>query len=192
MIYLASASPRRQELLHQAGIDFEAWPSNIIEERMTGETPVNYVHRVAADKARFVARLVAERNLPTHPVLGADTEVVMENDIIGKPRDRTHAAAILRRLSGSSHVVLTAICLVTPAGEYSALSNSRVTFAELTEADIERYLACGEADDKAGAYAIQGRAASFIVHLDGSYSGVMGLPLYELSEILKRANVESA
>lgn len=190
MIYLASASPRRQELLRQVGLTFEAMPSNIIEERQAGEAPVDYVQRVAADKAHFVARLVAERGLPTGLVLGADTEVVVKNDIFGKPRDRAHAAGMLRRLSGSSHTVFTAICLVSPAGEYNALSESRVTFADLTDAVIARYLATGEADDKAGAYAIQGRAAGFIARLEGSYSGVMGLPLYELFESLKRAGVE--
>jgi septum formation protein len=128
--------------------------------------------------------------LPTGLVLGADTEVVVKNDIFGKPRDRAHAAGMLRRLSGSSHTVFTAICLVSPAGEYNALSESRVTFADLTDAVIARYLATGEADDKAGAYAIQGRAAGFIARLEGSYSGVMGLPLYELFESLKRAGVE--
>jgi septum formation protein len=190
MIYLASASPRRQELLRQVGLTFEAMPSNIIEERQVGEAPVDYVQRVAADKAHFVARLVAERGLPTGLVLGADTEVVVKDDIFGKPRDRAHAAGMLRRLSGSSHTVFTAICLVSPAGEYNALSESRVTFADLTDAVIARYLATGEADDKAGAYAIQGRAAGFIARLEGSYSGVMGLPLYELFESLKRAGVE--
>jgi len=190
MIYLASASPRRQELLRQAGLAFEVLPSNIVEERQAGEVPVDYVLRVAADKARFVARRVAERGLPAYPVLGADTEVVVEDDILGKPRDRAHAASMLRRLSGGSHVVLTAICLVSAAGEFSALSESRVTFAVLADATITRYLATGEADDKAGAYAIQGRAAGFIARLEGSYSGVMGLPLYELFETLKRAGVE--
>jgi len=190
MIYLASASPRRQELLRQAGLTFEALPSNIIEERQAGESPVEYVQRVAADKAHFVVRLVAARGLPVHPVLGADTEVVVEDDILGKPRDRTHAASMLRRLSGDSHTVLTAIRLVTPAGEYNTLSVSRVTFAVLADDVMTRYLATGEADDKAGAYAIQGRAAGFIARLEGSYSGVMGLPLYELFEILKRASVE--
>ena len=190
MLYLASASPRRQELLGQAGLSYEALPSHIIEERQADETPADYVRRVAADKARHVAQLVAGRGMPAHPVLGADTEVVVENDILGKPRDRRHAAGMLRRLSGRTHTVLTAICLVTAAGEHSALSESRVTFAELPDTAIARYLETGEADDKAGAYAIQGRAAGFIARLEGSYSGVMGLPLYELFETLKRAGVE--
>jgi septum formation protein len=190
MIYLASASPRRQELLHQVGLAHEAMPSSLVEQRQPGESPVDYVQRVAADKARSVARLVAGRGLPAHPVLGADTEVVVENDVLGKPRDRAHAAGMLRRLAGRTHTVLTAICLVTAAGEFNARSESRVTFAALSDAAIARYLDTGEADDKAGAYAIQGRAAGFIARLEGSYSGVMGLPLYELFEILKRAGVE--
>jgi septum formation protein len=190
MIYLASASPRRQELLHQVGLAHEAMSSNLVEQRQPGESPVDYVQRVAADKARSVARLVAGRGLPAHPVLGADTEVVVENDVLGKPRDRAHAAGMLRRLAGRTHTVLTAICLVTAAGEFNARSESRVTFAALSDAAIARYLDTGEADDKAGAYAIQGRAAGFIARLEGSYSGVMGLPLYELFETLKRAGVE--
>jgi septum formation protein len=190
MLYLASASPRRQELLRQVGLDFNALPSNIIEERQAGESPVDYVQRVAADKARHVARRVAECGLPAHPVLGADTEVVVEDDILGKPRDRAHAAGMLRRLSARTHTVLTAIRLVTAVGEHGALCESRVTFAALPDAAIARYLETGEADDKAGAYAIQGRAAGFITRLEGSYSGVMGLPLYELIETLKRAGVE--
>jgi septum formation protein len=190
MLYLASASPRRQELLRQVGLSFDALPSNVIEERQIGERPVEYVQRVASDKARHVTRLVAERGLPAHPVLGADTEVVVEDDILGKPRDRAHAAGMLRRLSGRSHTVLTAICLVTATGEHNALCESRVTFAPLSETTIAHYLESGEADDKAGAYAIQGRAAGYIARLEGSYSGVMGLPLYELFDILKRAGVE--
>lgn len=190
MIYLASASPRRQELLQQLGIEFEVLPSNIHEERQPGETPQDYVRRVARDKARHVARLVAERRMPVRPVLGADTEVVLGTEIFGKPRNPEHAAQMLSRLAGRSHTVLTALSLHTPAGETSALSESRVTFGPITEPEIARYVATGEADGKAGAYAIQGRAAGFIARLEGSYSGVMGLPLYELHDVLKKAGVE--
>ena len=190
MIYLASASPRRQELLQQLGIEFEVLPSNIHEERQPGETPQDYVQRVARDKARHVARLVAERRMPVRPVLGADTEVVLGTEIFGKPRNPEHAAQMLSRLAGRPHTVLTALSLHTPAGETSALSESRVTFGPLTEPEIARYVATGEADGKAGAYAIQGRAAGFIARLEGSYSGVMGLPLYELHDVLKKAGVE--
>jgi len=191
MLYLASASPRRQELLHQAGIAFEAIPSGIEEQRQPGEAPRAYVQRVAADKARAVFRQVAGRRLAVHPVLGADTEVVVDDDVLGKPRDRRHAADMLRRLSGRSHTVLTALCVITGSGEHVALSESRVTFAPLSEDDVAHYLACGEADDKAGAYAIQGRAALFISRLEGSYSGVVGLPLHELRVTLNRAGVQA-
>ena len=189
MIYLASASPRRRELLHQLGLAFEVYPSHIEEVRQPGETPPAYVQRVATDKSRHVQRQIAMRGLPRHPVLAADTEVIVDDEILGKPRDRVHAAAMLRRLSGRSHTVLTALHLNADSGEYQAVSESRVTFASLTDAELEQYLASGEADDKAGAYAIQGRAAGFIVRLEGSYSGVMGLPLYELRETLKHAGL---
>lgn len=189
MLYLASASPRRQELLQQAGIAFETFPSGIAEQCLSGESPVAYVQRVATDKARHVYQAVAARRLAVHPVLGADTEVVVDGEILGKPRDRGHAATMLRRLSGNTHTVLTALCVITGSGEHTALSENRVSVAELSDAEIDRYLESGEADDKAGAYAIQGRAAAFISRLEGSYSGVMGLPLYELHETLKRAGV---
>lgn len=191
MIYLASASPRRQELLHQLGIAFEAVPSNIVEQRAPRETPADYVVRVAGDKAQHVAQLVAQRGLAGHPVLGADTEVVLDDEIFGKPRDRQHAARMLRRLAGRAHTVLTGLCLVTPAGRHTRVSESRVTFGVLSDAEISAYLASGEADDKAGAYAIQGRAAGFIARLEGSYSGVMGLPLHELRGMLKQAGLDA-
>lgn len=190
MIYLASASPRRQELLRQVGIGFEVLPSQIVERRAPGESPVDYVRRVATEKARRVAGWVAERGLPTRPVLGVDTEVVVDDDVLGKPRDRAHAAHMLRRLSGSAHTVLSALCLVMPSGERLALNENRVYFAPLTDAEITRYVASGETEGKAGAYAIQGRAAGFISRLEGSFSGVMGLPLYELHEILQQAGLE--
>ncbi len=190
MIYLASASPRRQELLRQVGIAFEVLPSNIAEVRLPDETPPAYVQRVAADKARHVAGLVTAGTLPVRPVLGADTEVVVDDDILGKPRDRAHAAQMLARLAGRSHQVLTGLCLLANGREFTQVCESRVSFAPLTAAQIHRYLASGEADDKAGAYAIQGRAAGFIARLEGSYSGVMGLPLYELRGVLEQAGIE--
>jgi len=190
VIYLASASPRRQELLRQLGLEYQVMPSNIHEARQPGESPFDYVRRVAADKARTVADRIRSRGLGAHPVLGADTEVVVDGEMLGKPRDRAHARQMLARLAGRSHTVVTALCLVTPAGALEALSESRVTFAPLTDAEIGRYVDGGEADDKAGAYAIQGRAAGFISRIEGSYSGVMGLPLHELCATLKRAGVE--
>lgn len=189
-VYLASASPRRQELLRQVGIGFEVWPSNILEAQRPGETARDYVQRVAAEKAHHVAGLIGERGLPFHPVLGADTEVVLEEEILGKPRDPAHAEQMLARLAGRTHTVLSALCLITATGEHMALSVNRVSFAPLSATDIARYVASGEALDKAGGYAIQGRAAGFIARLEGSYSGVMGLPLFELCETLRHAGIE--
>jgi len=188
-IILASASPRRQELLRQAGIGFEVLAANIEETRGPDELPAEYVQRVAAAKARHVSGLLAGRGLPPQPVLGADTEVIVEDEVLGKPRDRDHAAQLLRRLSGRTHTVLSALCLVLPTGEYRAMSESRVRFATLRELEIEHYVASGEADDKAGGYAVQGRAAAFIERIEGSYSGIMGLPLFELTQLLKQAGV---
>lgn len=190
ILYLASASPRRQELLRQAGIGFEILPSGIVERRAPMESPADYVRRMAREKAQHGLSSMRERGLPVRPVLGADTEVVVDDEVFGKPRDQEHAAHMLRRLSGRTHTVLSALCLVLPAGEYIVLSESRVQFAVLKDKDIENYVATGEANDKAGAYAIQGRAAGFIARLEGSYSGVMGLPLYELRELLQQAGLE--
>ena len=189
MIYLASASPRRRELLAQVGVGYEVLASNISEGCVPGESPRDYVQRVAADKAQHVAAEIRARGLPARPVLGADTEVVVDDRILGKPRDRQHAAAMLKTLGGRAHTVCTGLCLIVAGGEYSAVSESRVTMAVLTDTEIERYVASGEADDKAGAYAVQGRAAAFIARLEGSYSGVMGLPLYELRELFARAEL---
>jgi septum formation protein len=189
MIYLASASPRRQELLRQLGIEFDAMPSNVLEVREAGEAPVQYVTRVAGDKARRVAQQVRERGLPVHPVLGADTEVVLDGEILGKPENAAHGADMLRRLAGRTHEVLSAVCVWHREKEYTALNTSRVTFRPLTPAEIEQYWKTGEPLGKAGAYAIQGRAAAFITKLEGSYSGVMGLPLFELCQVLKESGI---
>lgn len=187
MIYLASASPRRRELLAQVGLPFEVVPSNIVELAREGEPPADYVRRVALDKARFVAGLVRERGLPARPVLGADTEVVLDGTILGKPRDRADGIAMLRRLSGRTHAVLTGIALVHQDAEHTALSESRVTLASLSEEEIVRYWETGEPVDKAGGYAIQCRGAAFVARIEGSYSGIVGLPLHELAQLLKRA-----
>lgn len=185
-LYLASASPRRQELLRQLGIAFEAIPSNIEERPQPGESARDYVARVARDKARHVRDAIVSRGLSRHPVLGADTEVVIDGEIIGKPQDSAHGQALLRRLSGRVHEVLTGICLIHQHGIEEALSVTEVRFGRLSDADIARYWATGEPGDKAGGYAIQGRAAAFIERIEGSYSGVVGMPLYELNELLKR------
>ncbi len=186
MIYLASASPRRQELLRQLGLDFEVIPSNLDEVPQPGERPQDYVARVARDKAHHVARWLREQGKTLHLVLGADTEVVLDGEVLGKPRDRAHGLDMLRRLSGRTHDVLSGVCVVHDGREHAALNMSRVTFRLLTEAEIAAYWGTGEPTDKAGAYAIQGRAAAFIERLEGSYSGVMGLPLYELAGILRK------
>jgi len=185
MIYLASASPRRQELLRQLGLDFEVIASNLEEVPLPGERPPDYVARVARDKARHVARQLQEQGESLHPVLGADTEVVLDSEILGKPRDREHGIGMLRKLSGRTHEVLSGVCVLYDGREHAALNVSRVTFRPLTEAELAAYWDTGEPADKAGAYAIQGRAAAFIERLEGSYSGVMGLPLYELTGILR-------
>lgn len=192
MIYLASASPRRQELLRQLGIEFNAMPSNILEVREAGESPAQYVARVAGDKARWVARLVRERRLPIYPVLGADTEVMLEGEILGKPENSVHGMDMLRRLAGRTHEVLSAVCVRSREKEYTALSTSRVTFRPLSSTEIEQYWKTGDPLGKAGAYAIQGRAAAFVAKLEGSYSGVMGLPLQELDEILRKIAADKA
>lgn len=189
MIYLASASPRRQELLRQLGIEFDVMPSNILEVREAGEAPAQYVTRVARDKARRVAQQVKQRGLPAHPVLGADTEVVLDGEILGKPENATHGMDMLRRLAGRTHEVLSGVCVWHREKEYTALSTSRVTFRSLTEQEIAQYWQTGEPLGKAGAYAIQGRAAAFIAKLEGSYSGVMGLPLFELCQLLKQTGI---
>lgn len=191
-IYLASASPRRQELLQQMGIRFEALPSNVLETRAPGESPEVYVQRVAADKARFVSHLIATRALPARPVLGADTEVLLDGVILGKPGDAEHAAGMLRLLSGRTHQVLSGVCVIHAGVTHEALSESRVTFAELGEADIAAYVATGEPLGKAGGYAIQGRGAVYIERLEGSYSGVMGLPIFETARLLRAAGIALA
>jgi septum formation protein len=188
VIYLASASPRRQELLRQLGIEFEAMPTHVAEAARVGEAARDYVLRLAHAKATRGAALVRERGLPARPVLGADTEVVLEGEILGKPVDRRHGMSLLRRLSGRTHQVLTAISLLHQDEVHEAVSESRVTLAPLTESEIERYWSTGEPADKAGGYAIQGLAAAFIARIEGSYSGIVGLPLFELSQLLKRAS----
>jgi len=185
-IYLASASPRRQELLRQVGIEFEVLTPAISEHRRAEESPRAYVQRLAVEKARFAAHLLAEGKLPRYPVLGADTAVVIDDDILGKPHDRGDGINMLRHLSGCTHEVLTALCVIHQDAEHYTVSVSKVTLRALTDADIFRYWETGEPLDKAGAYAIQGYAAGFVSRLEGSYSGVMGLPLYELMQILQK------
>lgn len=189
-IYLASASPRRSELLRQIGIRFETIATDVVEAPRPDESAADYVMRLARTKARRGAELARAQGRPPRPVLGADTEVVLESEILGKPRDREHAMDMLRRLSGRTHRVLTAVSLLAQDETYEALSESRVTLAALSEADIARYWATGEPVDKAGGYAIQGVGGTFIVRIEGSYSSIVGLPLFELTQLLKHVKHE--
>lgn len=183
MLYLASRSPRRWQLIEQLGVSFEVLDVSVPESRAGGESPADYVSRVARDKAR--AGLAALAGEARAVVLGADTEVVLDGEVFGKPADAAGAAAMLARLSGRTHEVISTVWLVDAQREASAGCVSRVRFAALAAADIDTYVATGEPFGKAGAYAIQGRAAAFVEHLDGSYSGVMGLPLFETAALLR-------
>lgn len=181
-LYLASASPRRSELLGQIGIAHEIRPVAVDEAQRAGEAPVAYVARLAEEKARMLwDSLPSARQ---RPVLAADTAVVLEDEVFGKPADRGEAMAMLARLSGRTHQVHTAVALVHAAGSAARVSSSDVTFRVLSRAEMAWYWDTGEPGDKAGGYAVQGRAAIFISRLAGSYSGVMGLPLYETWELL--------
>jgi septum formation protein len=183
MLYLASQSPRRRQLLEQLDVHFAVLDVDVPEQRASSESPSDYVSRVARDKAR--AGLLKLANAEDVLVLGADTEVVLDDEVFGKPRDAHDAAAMLRRLSGRTHAVISVVWLVGAAGEQSAVCTSQVRFATLDESAIAAYVAAGEPFGKAGGYAIQGRGGSLIEHLEGSYSGVMGLPVFETAQLLR-------
>lgn len=186
-VYLASASPRRRELLAQIGVRFELAPADVDEARVPGETPAEYVVRVALAKAAAAERACGGRA----PVLAADTAVVLDDRILGKPGDVQTAEAMLAALSGRTHRVFTAVALRGDAGAETRLSASEVRMRETTVGERRAYCASGEPLDKAGGYAIQGLAAMFVEHLSGSYSGVMGLPLFETAELLRGCGVET-
>ena len=185
-LILASASPRRRELLDQLGVRYRVTPTDIPEQPQPDELPEDYVQRIAAEKSQ-AARLLTPDGLP---VLAADTEVVMDGEIFGKPRDEIHATQMLHRLSGREHWVMSAVSLRADDQHWFALSVSHVRFRSLTSDDIAAYWATGEPRDKAGAYAIQGLGALFIERLTGSYSGVMGLPLRETADLLKQIDID--
>lgn len=187
-VFLASGSPRRRELLAQIGVPTEVIRVDVDETPQLREGAETYVSRLALAKARAGWQQVAERT-EEWPVLGADTVVVCERDILGKPRDRQEAAAMLQRLSARTHKVLTAVALVRGERIATALSLTDVSFRALTADDIQRYCATGEPDDKAGAYGIQGYGAALVTHIQGSYSGVVGLPLAETAQLLTRFGV---
>lgn len=191
-IYLASQSPRRRELLKQIGVHYDVLALRAVPGRMDvvetpnpGEGALDFVQRMASEKASCGWRAVDGRHLLPFPVLGADTVVELDGAILGKPGDRAEAEAILKRLSGREHMVYTAVAVQHHSRQELRLSTSRVRLAELDADTIARYLETGEYLGKAGAYAIQGRAGAFVEHIEGSYSGIMGLPLYETAELLR-------
>ena len=187
-LYLASASPRRRELLGQIGVACMVRPVYLDETRQPGEAPGDYVLRLARAKAEAAWMEFAAAE--ARPVLAADTAVVVGDEIFSKPRNQIECSMMLARLSGSTHEVLTAVALRTQAGVEARLNRSQVTFRALQPGESERYWNTGEPADKAGGYAVQGHGALFIAHLSGSYSGVMGLPLFETADLLQRAGFE--
>ncbi len=189
MIYLASSSPRRAELLRQIGVEFSVHALDVDESCLDGEAPAAYVCRLAETKARAAAAALAPTDAD-YRVLAADTTIAIDGDIIGKPADTGGCRCILERLSARQHLVLTAVALATPGQIALRLSQNRVSFRALSAPEIEAYCASGEPMDKAGAYAIQGKAAIFVEHLEGSYSSVMGLPLFETAELLRLSGIE--
>jgi septum formation protein len=198
VIYLGSRSPRRRELLAQIGVRFEPLlfrdgarrDADTDESAQPGEMPDDYVLRVAREKARAAwERVVQRRGLRRMPVLVADTTVALTSEIFGKPADREDALRMLRALSGTQHRVLTAVGVILEARLELALSVSLVTFAPLEDERLRAYVETGESYDKAGAYGIQGRAGAFVERIEGSYSGVMGLPLFETAGLLRQFGV---
>jgi septum formation protein len=185
--YLASASPRRRQLLEQLGLRFEVVVADVDESLLPGEAAEAYVSRVAEAKARAV---VERRSDPGLPVLAADTAVVLDGSILGKPKDRAHGIAMRSRLAGRSHQVLSAVALWHAGRVRMAVSRSRVTFRTVSAEEAAAYWASGEPADKAGSYGIQGLGGVFVVSLEGSHSGVMGLPLFETATLLKEAGID--
>ena len=190
-IYLASQSPRRRQLLEQLGVRHELLlpdadeDAEAIEAVLPGEAPARYVQRVTGLKLDAAVQRLARRGLPLAPILCSDTTVALGRAIYGKPADAADARRMLRELSGSTHRVLTAVAVQHGRKRLSALSDSRVTFDALTPARIRAYVDSGEPMGKAGAYAVQGRAAAFITRINGSYSGIMGLPMHETAQLLR-------
>src|SRR5689334_1029824 len=197
LLYLASKCPRRAALLAQLAVEFEPLllreaagrTRDVVEEALDAEPAAHYVERMARTKAQIGWQRMQNRKLAERPVLGADTEVVLDGDVFGKPRDAADAVRMIRRLSGRTHQVLTAVALRYRDRTDVEVSVSKVTLRRLGAAEIERYVATGEPLDKAGAYAVQGRAAAFVSRLEGSYTGVVGLPLFETATLLARAGV---
>lgn len=196
-IYLASKSPRRRELLRQIGIEFELLmlrdhPSRgpeVSEEILPGESPDDYVARVALEKARCAHRMMLLRKLPARPVLAADTTVTIEGRILGKPAGMAEAVSMLQSLSGRTHQVLTSIAIQHHEDTWQSTQRSDVAFGVVPDDVIRAYCSLSEPYDKAGGYAVQGQAAIFIEAIAGSYSGIMGLPLFETAQLLRQAGI---
>ena len=194
-VYLASQSPRRRQLLEQLGVRYELLlpdaheDSEALEAVRPGEAPAAYVRRVTGLKLDAAVARLRARKLPAAPILCSDTTVALGRTIYGKPEDDRDAARMLRELAGHTHRVLTAVAVQAGRRRLEALSDSRVTFAPLTPAQIRGYVASGEPMGKAGAYAVQGRAAAHIASIHGSYTGIMGLPLHETAQLLRAAGV---
>lgn len=189
-LILASASPRRRELLDQIGVVYQVEPADIDESRRAGETPADYVQRMAEEKAAAVAARHPQTGVA---VLAADTSVVLDDDVLGKPQDHFQALGMLARLSGRSHSVLTGICLCCDGGPAtSRVVETKVRFVQLSRQHCEAYLATDEPWDKAGGYAIQGMAGAFVSAIEGSYSNVVGLPLSETWQLLQEAGIATA
>ncbi|HEU4853449.1 MAG TPA: Maf family protein [Telluria sp.] len=194
-IYLASKSPRRRELLRQIGVDFELLMlrtdgprgPDVPEDARQGEDPLAYVARVSNDKADFAWRIVQDRRMKPRPVLTADTTVTIDGAILGKPADQAEAEAMLARLSGRTHQVLTSVAVRFHDVHEQITQVSDVRFAKLSAEAIRTYCLTPEPYDKAGGYGVQGMAALFIEHIEGSHSGIMGLPLFETAQLLRRA-----
>lgn len=194
-VYLASQSPRRRQLLEQMGVHCELLlpdateDAEALEAERQGELPLAYVQRVTRAKLHAARQRLQQRQLPPAPILCSDTTVALGRRIYGKPQDAADAAAILQQLSGRTHRVITAVAVASGAAEHLAVSTSRVSFAELSADTLERYIASGEPFGKAGAYGIQGAAGAWVKRIDGSYTGIMGLPLYETAELLRAVGV---
>ncbi len=194
-IYLASQSPRRRQLLEQIGVRCELLladaneDAEALEAERAGELPLAYVQRVTRAKLHAAQQRLQRRQLSPAPILCSDTTVALGRRIHGKPQDAADAAAILQQLSGRTHRVITAVAVASGTAEHLAVSTSRVTFAELSADTIERYIASGEPFGKAGAYGIQGAAGAWVKRIDGSYTGIMGLPLHETAELLRAVGV---
>ena len=189
-ICLASASPRRGELLRQIGVSYVVQPADLDEDERSGESPAEYVERLARAKAEWVWQARQQSRLEPLPVLGSDTTVTVNGLVLGKPRDEAALLNTFAQLSGREHEVLSAVALVTASGIHARLSRTRVRFRVVTSDEVRTYWATGEPRDKAGGYAIQGYGAVFIESIAGSYSGVMGLPLAETAELLVAARVQ--